>query len=138
MEERLSRLIAAIETGFEGLGRPESIDVSVAGLPGHEEFLIRETRYRLIYHTFRSSRDTTPEKMRAGEIARLRLLRRKFLEDLTKAEKLLVWKSNTAPPEYEVIRLATALRRYGPNTLLWVRQATPAIRRQPCVSSRTG
>ena len=123
LERRLDHLIRAIETGFVGLGRPEAIEVSVGGPAGHEEFLVRETTYQLMYHTFQSPNYMTAEKIRVREADRIDFLRRKFLEDLADGRKLLVWKSNTVTPAHNITRLLSALRRYGPNSLLWVSEA---------------
>ena len=120
LEYRLDRLISAIETGFDGLGRPEAIEVSVAGATGHEEFLVRETTYELMYHTFQSPKHLTADAVRVREADRLGFLARKFNEDLTQSRKLFVWKSNTTSPVRGMARLLAALRRYGPNSLLWV------------------
>ena len=65
----------------------------------------------------------TAEKIRVREADRLDFLRRKFLEDLADGGKLLVWKSNTVAPAHDMTRLLSALRRYGPNNLLWVSEA---------------
>jgi predicted SAM-dependent methyltransferase len=120
LELRLDHLISAIETGFKDLGRPEAIKVSVGGPPGHEEYLVRETTYHLMYHTFQSPNHMTLERIRVREADRLNFMKRMFLESLADARKLLVWKSNTAPPARNMARLLSALRRYGPNSLLWV------------------
>jgi predicted SAM-dependent methyltransferase len=122
-EQRLERLIGAIGTGFADLGRPEAINVSVEGPSGHEEFLVRETTYQLMYHTFQSPNYTTAEKIRVREGDRLNFLRRKFLEDLAAGTKLYVWKCNMTMPEDSAVQLLAALRRRGANSLFWVSQA---------------
>jgi hypothetical protein len=54
------------------------------------------------------------------ELRRVPFLVRKLLEDLEAGEKTFVFKGMGAIPEEEVFPLAMAIRRYGPNTLLFV------------------
>jgi capsular polysaccharide biosynthesis protein len=121
-DSRLEDLVAGIECGFDGLGEPDSIEITIGGRPGDgdREYLIRESRYQLFYHTFLRPTDMAEAGLRKSEATRLRFLRRKLLADLASAEKIFIWKCNdpVEPPRIE--RLFAALRRYGPITLLWV------------------
>ncbi len=120
LDHRLEELVAALDRGFEGLGDTDTVQVTVAGEPGHQEYLLREATYGLQYHTFLSPTDVDVATLRKNESIRLRFLRRKLLADLASAEKIFIWKSNLPVEETRVRRLLAALRRHGPATLLWV------------------
>jgi capsular polysaccharide biosynthesis protein len=123
VEIRLEKLAAALTRKFEGLGAAETMTVSLAGAPGRREFIVRESAYDLMYHTYVLEGEAEREEMHAREIKRLRFLRRKLLEDLAVGEKIWVWKSAVTSDAEQVRPLLTALRALGPNTLLWVVEA---------------
>ena len=58
--------------------------------------------------------------MREQEAARLKFLRRKFMEELEAAEKIFVYRYGTGTTLEEILPLHLALSRCGPATLLWV------------------
>ena len=120
IEIRLEKLVAALERKFEGLAAEETITVYLAGEPGRREYLVRESAYDLMYHTYVSEGTVGLEEMREREIKRLRFLRRKLLEDLEAGEKIWVWKSAATLDADQVQPLLQVLRSLGPNTLLWV------------------
>jgi hypothetical protein len=120
---RCHGLAAALEAGFEGLGDPDTIEVKVMGSGGIREYVVAETRYGLTFHTFVAEAAMSADEVRRREVRRLGFLRRKLIEDLTATAKIWVWKSNDPVPRAQVDAQVAALRRYGPNTLLWV---TPA------------
>jgi hypothetical protein len=69
------------------------------------------------------------EDVRQRELIRVPILVRKLIEDLEMAEKIFVVKRNFAITEEEIFPLVAAIRRYGPNTLLFATfadQAHPA------------
>lgn len=123
IEIRLARLLQALDRRFEGLGRPDTVRVEAAGVAGRREYLIRESAYDLMYHSFQAEGSIDPGKLRDMEAKKLEFLRRKFLGDLAGGEKILVWKSNIPQAEAEIDHLAAALRGFGPNILLWVVEA---------------
>jgi predicted O-methyltransferase YrrM/capsular polysaccharide biosynthesis protein len=125
-EDRLEDLVTALDRGFDGLGDPDTVEVILAGEPGHQEYVVRESVYGLFYHTFLGPTDVEAATLRRNETIRLRFLRRKLLTDLASAEKIFVWKCNVAIDVMRVRRLLAALRRHGPATLLWVCAADAA------------
>lgn len=112
-------LIRGIDDGFNLLGDAEGVDPRLEG-DAPREYMIHEKHYRLVYHSFVYEGQRSLWLMREQETARLTFLRRKFLEELEVGEKIFVYKRNSHVPEEEILPLFMALRRQGPNTLLWV------------------
>lgn len=122
----LRNLIRGLDNGFDGLGDPEEIDPRLEGSGPQKEYMIHEKRFGLVYHTFVYEGQRSVWLMREQESARLKFLRRKFMEELEVAEKIFVYKRNSTVSEEEVLPLFLALNRHGANRLLWVVQADDA------------
>ncbi len=118
----LRNLIRGVESGFAGLGDAEDIDPRLEGTQ-RKEFMIHESRYGLVYHTFVYEGQRSAWLMREQESARLKFLRRKFMDELEAAEKIFVYHFAGPVSEEEILPLHMALNKYGPITLLWVVQA---------------
>jgi Flp pilus assembly protein TadD len=114
----LPKLLAALTEDFAGFGEPENIEVK--SFAGSCEYMISDGKFDLLYHTWVTVGEMTPEEVHRREIRRLPLLIRKLREDLAAAEKIFVHHGMGHPNPGEALPLAQALRRYGPNTLLWV------------------
>lgn len=119
----LPNLISGLSARFEGLGAPEAVKIRLAS---NGEYMADETRYKITYHTFARSSDTTPEALHEREFKRLRYLSDKLLQDIEEAEKIFVYKRDEPPTVEQVAQLHRALREFGPNTLLWVTLADAA------------
>jgi hypothetical protein len=126
IDRRLGRLIEALDRGFEGLGRPGTVRVEAQGEAGRREYMVCADSYDLVYHSFQREGEVDPLALRQQEERRLEFLRRKLIDDLADAEKLLVWKSNLPHDRADIARLLDRLRRFGPNALLWVETADEA------------
>ncbi len=118
----MRNLIRGIETGFAGLGEIEDIDPRLEGTP-RREFMIHENKFELVYHTFVYEGERSIWMMREQESARLKFLRRKFLEDLESSDKIFVYKLGSGVSDEEILPLHMALNLRGSATLLWVVQA---------------
>jgi hypothetical protein len=123
----LRPLIRGLDDGFAGLGEPDDVEPRLEG-DALREYMIHEKRYGLVYHSFVYEGERSVCSMRQQEAARLKFLRRKFIEELEAAEKILVYKRNAPVADEEILSLFLALRRHGDNTLLWV---VPAERDRP-------
>lgn len=123
----MRNLIRGIDNGFEGLGEIDDIDPRLEGAP-RKEYMIHEKKFSLVYHTFVYEGQRSVWLMREQESARLKFLRRKFLEDLALAEKIFIYKFGADVSEEEILPLHMALNRHGDATLLWV---VPAERDRP-------
>jgi hypothetical protein len=126
IEIRLQRLVAALGQKFEGLGSAETLKVVLAGEPGAREFLVHESSYDLMYHTFIPEEQSRLDEVREQQSKHLQFLRRKLLEDLRLAEKIWVWKSAATSDPDQVYSLVHMLRSFGRNRLLWVVESDSA------------
>jgi hypothetical protein len=117
----MRNLIRGIDNGFDGLGEIDDIDPRLEGAP--REYMIHEKKFGLVYHTFVYEGQRSVWLMREQESARLKFLRRKFMEELEATDKIFVYKLGSGVSEAEILPLYMALNRYGEATLLWVVQA---------------
>ncbi|MCO6415446.1 hypothetical protein JYK14_04540 [Siccirubricoccus sp. KC 17139] len=118
-----AEIAQALEMDLAGIGAPEHTFFEILPEP-RPEYWVGDRRWHFRAHTF-----TYPEQVpdAAAEAAlfekhckRLQFLRRKLLEDLAEGEKILVH-AEYGPPRPEARqRLFRAVRRHGPNTLLYV------------------
>lgn len=93
--------------------------------PEHDgEYLLHHRLYRSTSHTFALVDRDDPALVLKREQRRLVMLRRKFLEDLRDGRRTYVFRSVNPVSADEAGALNEALRRKGPNRLLWVRQAS--------------
>lgn len=115
----LADLVRAIETEFQGLGETENLEFWTDD-SARNEYVVRDRKFSLIFHTFLYHGEVDETNLLLQQAARLKLLRRKLLEDLANGEKIFIVKRNDVLREEEVLPLYAALNRYGHNTLLWV------------------
>ncbi len=114
----LPQLLDALEARFDGMGGAGTIHVDLS--PNGREYMVRDSRFGFLYHAWVSAGEMPPEDIARRESRRVPFLVRKLVEDLEAGEKTFVFKGMKAVPEEEVFPLAMAIRRYGPNSLLFV------------------
>jgi hypothetical protein len=114
----LPQLLEALDARFEGMGTAESTSVRVSA--NGREYMVQDSRFGFVYHAWVNAGEMAAEDVTRRELRRVPFLVRKLLEDLEAGEKTFVFKGMGAMPEEEVFPLAMAIRRYGPNTLLFV------------------
>jgi len=115
-------LIAALEARFDGVGLPENTLVFTPPSAGRAEYWTRDKRYWMAMRCFIPADEVPYEKMVTQACRRIQFLRRKLIDDLEAGEKIFVFKSLTRNlTDEELARLHRATRRYGSNTLLYVR-----------------
>jgi hypothetical protein len=115
----MRNLIRGIDNGFEGLGETDDIDPRLEGGP-RKEYMIHEKKFGLVYHTFVYEGQRSVWLMREQESARLKFLRRKFMEELEATDKIFIYKFAAGVSEEEILPLYMALNRYSDAMLLWV------------------
>jgi hypothetical protein len=125
---KIAALSGGVDNGFAGIADRDNLllQLNDSVLEGPQEYLFHQTKYGLIYHTFVFKGQMSFDALFSREQRKLAFLHGKFLEDLADARKIFVLKQNVALEESAVVPLWHALRRHGPNTLLWVVPADPA------------
>lgn len=119
----LGPLLRGLAVEFDGLGDRDSLELNLSEL---RQYMLRDRRYALIFHTFQYESEVDAAELMVKQMARLRLLRRKLLEDLRGGEKIFVCKRNEALGEQEMLPLHAMLNRFASNTLLFVTPADAA------------
>jgi tetratricopeptide (TPR) repeat protein len=115
------QLCEALETNLAGIGEAEFTNLFVP--PSDKpEYWTTDTRYHMAMRCFVLVEEVPIERMRKQVLARLKFLRGKLLDDLSLGEKIFVYKNMKRNlTETELDRLYHAVRRYGSNTLLYLR-----------------
>jgi hypothetical protein len=117
----LPLLLKALKNGFEGMGEPGSIEAQVSS--GGTEYMVLDKRFGFLYHAWVLVGEGTAEEVEARELRRLPLLIRKFTDEVMLGEKIFVYHGMDPLHLDQARELSTALRQYGPTTLLWVELA---------------
>jgi hypothetical protein len=95
----------------------DSLEVTVTDLGEYNSVL---KPYGFVFHTDVGAASLPPDQVRDHELRRLRFLWRKLTEDLEEGSRIFVFKSGLLMAKARVSQLVAALRRHGPNHLLWV------------------
>jgi hypothetical protein len=120
----LPSLIQALEEGLSGLCDPAELSFEMHGEPGLREYILCHHRYHLQSHTTVMEGAMPIGRLFSREIKKLIVVARLLLDDLASGNRIFVVKRNTAIGTEEAMRLAALLRRYGPNTLLYIVPST--------------
>ena len=116
-------LARALEARLADIADPDWIEI----IPSNGRFIAHHGKYDIKYgHTGFREEDLSPEKIRSQMLDRLRHLARKLIEILNQGEKILVCRTRNREDAAWALRVGEALRRFGPNTLLWVVSAEVA------------
>ena len=113
-------LIQALDTDFAGVGDPKNTRLLVAH---GDEYVVKDIRLGFDMHSFVKVDQVDAEKFHIGQSKRLQFLTRRFREDAAAADQIMVRFTNLATDKAQIRRLFTALRRFGPVTLLHVMKA---------------
>ena len=114
-------VIAGLNAEFAGVGEPEQtlIEINDKG-----EYMTSDRLYGMGSHTFVYVQDVDRESIMRRVKTRLQFLRRKFLEDLKRSDKIFIYKYNVDAISLETIRaMRAALSRHSTATLFIVRRA---------------
>ncbi len=117
----IAHLLRGLATQFAGLDDAANMSHRLGGeRGGFREFVMWQTSYDLVYHTFKYQNDTDIDTLMAAERQKLGLQLRMFVEDLEDAEKIFVIKRNDPLMLGEVLPVLRGMQAYGDNTLLYV------------------
>ena len=118
------QLIAALEDRFEAVGTVE--DTGFEMYSG--ETILYMKKYGLVFHTFVYEGEAGGKRdaFRRQQRRRLSFLKDKLVADLEEPQKICVYATDDRVSASDVMKLFGALRRYGANSLLYVRPADDA------------
>jgi hypothetical protein len=117
----LPNLVKALEARFEGMGRPDKLEVQISG--NGTEYMILDRQFGFLYHAWVLVNERSIEQVHAREVKRVPFLVRKLIEDISGGDKLLVYHGMSPLARPDVDRLLRAISTYGRATLLWVELA---------------
>ncbi len=119
----IEHIIGGFQAGFAGMAEDENFQiVEYTHAPGHD-YMGRERKYGMLYHTHRLPGQIDPDLLKTQEMARLRFMARKIMEDAALPDQIFVVKRKQRLLVEEVARLVLALRDCGPSQLVWVCEA---------------
>ena len=110
-------LLDALVHRFAGIAEPAFLSVTVSGA-----YVVHNARYRSAYQIF-AEPGTQADQVRDREAVKLRALWPMLIRTLERGSHICVVRSRAAMRPEQAARIAAALRRYGPSTLLWIRLA---------------
>ena len=111
----------ALQSGLVELTNPENLSVVFDGevVNGMPQTAVVDRAYGFRLHGGHLPPATSFDEVKSLQLKRVKFLRRKFFEDLEDAERIFVY-TGLAAVEGDIPRLLSALRQFGPATLLWV------------------
>ena len=115
--------IDILDSKFNGIG--QDLDPYVAE-HGNREWMMRDRRYGLGYHTRMSANEVSREQVTRAERRKVSFLCRLFLEELEVHQTIFICADRFDSPPEAMLPLFLALTRYGRNTLLWITRAVGA------------
>ena len=117
----LENIIDVIATGGAHLFTSDDVDLSYNA--SVDEYILTSKHYAGDFqsHTFERGEDRDYSALRARRVTILAYLKKRFFEDMLRAEKIYVRKSDESIVDLR--RLHAELKRYGPNILLWVTES---------------
>jgi hypothetical protein len=109
-------LIAALESSFDGFADPATLDIRIEP---DGEYLVEEKRFGFTFHTDIKATQIGREGVRTREAKRLRFFADRMVDDLSRAEKIFVYRSRGPAEDESMLAMQESLRRHGPNKLVW-------------------
>ena len=117
----LRNLVRALHARFAKIADPARVRIHVE----NGEYMVKLTAYDFTHHADVLAGAMEPEALRQQQIRTVGYLARKFIADLENPSKILVFRQNEPLSATDLVDLRMALAAYGPNILLWVREACP-------------
>jgi len=112
-------LLLGLDFGFEGVDDPAMLRCFLDG-DVQPEYMVRNDRYGMHFHTFLSEHETTPEVILAKQVTDMKFRRRNFIDMLSEGNRLFVFQRPDPISEAQALPLLTMLQSYGRNALLFV------------------
>ena len=117
-------LIDLLERRFENVGEPATTEIGYFDHPGQREYSIKDLTFGFYMHSHIFADQMDKQTVFHQVTRRMRFLRRKMLDDLTRRDKIFLFKDSVREPSAEEIdRFDSAMRAYGSGVLLIVASA---------------
>jgi hypothetical protein len=117
----LRNLLRGLAARFAGIADPHHIRVHAE----HDEYMVKLTKYDFTYHAHVKVGEVEPDTLQRQQVRTVRFLADKLIDDLRNPSKILVFRQNEPLSAGDLVDLRIALAEFGPNILLWVRDACP-------------
>ena len=115
-------LVQMLDTEFEGVGEPEFTHIIVPEGAERPSYWMTDKRYHMMMNSFVYVDEVPLDRMFRQMTTRMRFLRRKLIDDLRSGSKIFVYKNMKRNlTDHELEQLHNACRRYGDNTLFYIR-----------------
>ena len=121
----LDPLIRMIDGEFAGLGANDTTQLL---LRDQAEYVLRDTRYGMLFHTFKAPGGETPAAAHETGCRLMQFLARRLLEELKAPSRIFLRTSKQGESVERILLLAGALSRFAPAVLLFVEQSDDAAR----------
>jgi hypothetical protein len=118
--DRHPGLLRGLERGFAGVETFHDLEFELYPTDQGREYVLHHRLYDFQSHTTIIEGTTTAERLFVREHKKLALLRRLFISDLLSSNRIFVYKRNDAAAVTEIRPILERMRRWGPNTLLFV------------------
>jgi hypothetical protein len=115
-------LVSGLDLGFPDIGDPVLLRCTVEGAT--PEWMVEHTSFHMKFHTFASPSETSQDAVIRQQSKVLPYRRDRLLEILKTGEKIFVVLRPEGMTRSQAIPLLAVLRSYGPNSLLYVSDAT--------------
>ena len=117
----MDTLIDMLERRFKDIGNRATTEIGYYDLGERREYSVRDKTFGFIGHTHVYDNEMDEKTIFDQVTKRMSFLTRKLLDDLTRREKIFLFKNTIREPYPEEIeRLHLAMRSYGGNLLLLV------------------
>lgn len=118
-------LVTALAARFAGVGDEAQTLIGKSKWLHKEEYVTSDSKYGMYMHSFLSTDDLDEEKAQFILRKRLKILTTKMIADLSKGQKIFVYRMlsrNLSDEEIDAIH--AEIRKFGENTFLYVRYET--------------
>jgi hypothetical protein len=113
-------LLRGLDTAFEGIDNPLRLRVYTERDRTREEFLVRDDRYGVQFHTQMYDDETTSAEVHGKMTTHLGFMQRRFQERLETGQAIYVLHHPGCETVPQVLPFLNVLRSYGPHALLYV------------------
>ncbi len=117
----LRNLLRGLKARLANIADPHHIRIDAE----HGEYMVKLTKYDFTYHAHVKIGEMDPKVLHQQQVRTVAFLTKKLITDLENPSKILVFRQNEPLLGGDLVDLRIAISAFGPNILLWVREACP-------------